>query len=112
MLDEGNFHDEKPAGAEIFPEIFQGRGLIQEDIPGLRMAEKKAEHAEEMGFARAEMPFQKYSPPFRPAERSQDSLQAVLHLPGDYEGVQDHPPQMGILKVFQLNDRFDLRDFD
>jgi len=112
VLDEGNFRHEKSAGAEIFPEIFQCRGLIPEDLPGLGMAQEKAEHAEEMRLARAEMAFQKYSPPFRLGERSQDSLQAVLHFPGDYKGVEDHLPQMGILKVFELNDCFDLRDFD
>jgi hypothetical protein len=92
--------------------ILQGRGLFQEKRPGLLLPEEEAQHGQEMGFPRAEMALKKYPPPFRPRERSEDRLQAAFHLPGDHERIQDHPPEMSILKILQLDDSLNLRNLD
>jgi len=112
VLYEGDFHDEKFLRLDGPAEILQGRLLLDKGGPGLGLAEEQAEHAQEMGFPRPEIPLQKGPPPFRPGQGFQDHPQAFRYLGGDHKGVEDHPPEVRPLQVLQLNDRLDLRNLD
>lgn len=58
------------------------------------------------------MAFQKSPPAFSGGERGQNDLQAFHHLGGHHKRREDHPPEIRLLEVLELNNRFHLRNLN
>ena len=112
VLNEGDLNGEESSGLKALSETFDRSLLAEEYVPGFRRSKEKAYHAEEMRFSRSEMALEKDAAAFMPGEREEDHLEAFRHLCREDEGIEDRSTKMGILQIFELNDRPDFRDFD